>query len=72
MEEKYNQEVKGGDEQMVVEKIIPKTYVCERCGHEWFPRAPELPKVCPKCNSPYWDKPRKNQEPSNNKENGKE
>lgn len=33
---------------------------CERCGHEWLPRqqdAPE-PRVCPKCKSPYWNRPR--------------
>lgn len=34
---------------------------CTRCGHEWFPRTPEKPMVCPKCKSPYWDKPRKNE-----------
>jgi len=32
---------------------------CQRCPHEWYPRAPRLPKVCPKCKSPVWDKPRK-------------
>lgn len=32
---------------------------CLRCGHIWIPRKPQLPKVCPKCNSPYWDKPYK-------------
>lgn len=38
-------------------------YRCERCEHEWLPRAgktygKELPLVCPKCKSPYWNKPR--------------
>ena len=34
-------------------------YRCERCGHEWVPRErPEDPKVCPRCKSPYWDRPR--------------
>ena len=34
-------------------------YRCERCGHEWLPRDKEhAPKVCPKCKSPYWDRPR--------------
>ena len=33
-------------------------YVCERCGHEWFPRIDAEPRVCPKCKSPYWDRPR--------------
>ena len=36
-------------------------YRCERCGHEWIPRGPaeEEPRVCPKCRSPWWNKPRK-------------
>lgn len=28
-----------------------------RCGHEWIPRG-EKPRVCPKCKSPYWDRPK--------------
>ena len=32
---------------------------CERCGHEWVPRRDEEPRVCPKCKSPYWNRPRK-------------
>lgn len=31
---------------------------CERCGHEWKRRSADLPKVCPKCKSPYWNKER--------------
>ena len=46
--------------------IFQKTvwaFRCERCGHEWIPRKPwaegeRLPTVCPKCKSPYWNKPR--------------
>jgi DNA-directed RNA polymerase subunit RPC12/RpoP len=36
-------------------------YKCERCGHEWIPRGDveRDPRVCPKCKSPYWNKPRK-------------
>lgn len=34
---------------------------CERCSHEWIPKAAEKePSVCPKCKSPYWNRPRKN------------
>ncbi len=34
---------------------------CERCTYEWIPRDNESePKTCPKCRSPYWDRPRKN------------
>ena len=29
---------------------------CKRCNHTWIPRTPKMPKVCPKCNSPYWNK----------------
>jgi len=31
---------------------------CLRCGHEWATRQ-EMPTICPKCKSPYWDKERK-------------
>lgn len=35
-------------------------YRCERCNHEWIPRDSEQePSVCPKCKSPYWNRPRK-------------
>jgi predicted Zn-ribbon and HTH transcriptional regulator len=38
-------------------------YRCERCGHEWVPRDKEQdPTVCPKCKSPYWNKPRRDAE----------
>jgi hypothetical protein len=33
-------------------------FKCERCGHEWVPRDSEgEPKVCPKCHSPWWQRP---------------
>lgn len=41
-------------------KILMEGWQCERCGHKWVPReqdAPE-PRVCPKCKSPYWNRPR--------------
>jgi predicted Zn-ribbon and HTH transcriptional regulator len=31
---------------------------CYRCGHEWTQREEEKPRICPKCKSPYWDKPK--------------
>ncbi|MCJ7443057.1 MAG: hypothetical protein MUO26_00750 [Methanotrichaceae archaeon] len=37
--------------------IIPK-FECLRCGHKWIPRSDQKPTVCPKCSSPYWDKPK--------------
>lgn len=46
-------------------------YRCERCDHEWIPRAERTPTICPKCKTPYWDRPRErprrqtdNQEPT--------
>lgn len=37
-----------------------KGYKCERCSHKWIPRNKEEdPIICPKCKSPYWNKPRK-------------
>jgi hypothetical protein len=37
-------------------------YRCERCAHEWLPRQKdEEPRVCPKCKSPYWNRPRKDE-----------
>ncbi len=49
---------------MVVELRKVTVYVCERCGHEWIPRdalgdEQVMPTICPKCKSPYWNKPRK-------------
>ena len=43
----------------MAEKVPLMGYRCERCKHEWLPRNKEAPRVCPKCKSPYWDKPRK-------------
>jgi len=39
-------------------EVILRGYECARCGHKWVPRDDDKPKVCPKCKSPYWDKPR--------------
>ena len=47
-------------------QILVWGYRCERCGHEWVPRAKEQePRVCPKCKSPYWNRPRKAQSEAN-------
>ncbi len=41
-------------------EVLIEGYKCERCGHEWAPREKDqAPKVCPKCKSPYWDRPKK-------------
>ena len=35
-------------------------YRCERCAYEWIPKNfVNEPRVCPKCKSPYWDRPKK-------------
>lgn len=28
---------------------------CIRCGHEWYIRSANNPKVCPKCVTTYWN-----------------
>lgn len=34
-------------------------YRCLRCNYKWMPKKKNvMPKNCPSCNSPYWDKPR--------------
>jgi hypothetical protein len=40
-------------------------YKCERCAHEWIPRSvgSPPPETCPKCKSPFWNKPRKSMMP---------
>jgi len=45
------------------EKIRKLT--CNRCGWSWWPRSASPPGVCPACNSPYWDKPRRYDVPPN-------
>jgi predicted Zn-ribbon and HTH transcriptional regulator len=43
-----------------VAKIKMDAWRCERCGHRWVPRVmTKHPTICPKCKSPYWDKPRR-------------
>ena len=45
---------------MTIIEIKKKGFKCERCEHEWVPHnIKNKPTVCPKCKSPYWDKPKK-------------
>jgi predicted Zn-ribbon and HTH transcriptional regulator len=46
---------------MVLTTLKLKGYRCTRCGHEWVPRKNRAtePRVCPRCKSPYWNRPRK-------------
>lgn len=35
------------------------TLQCTRCGNVWAPRSfDQLPRYCPSCKSPYWNKTR--------------
>ncbi len=44
---------------------------CYRCSHEWVSSDKNnIPKVCPSCKSPYWDRPRIKPQ-KNNKNGGK-
>ena len=58
---------------MALKKATVWVYECLRCGHLWPPRIPQVPdakkppevgeepRVCPKCKSPYWNRPRRNE-----------
>ena len=47
---------------------MPKTtmtidvWECFRCGHKWIGKNSSKPIKCPKCSSPYWAKPKKDEE----------
>lgn len=43
-----------------MEAITIQQCACKQCGHVWFPRKPERPAKCPRCQSFAWDG---NQEP---------
>ncbi len=50
--------VKGTDNRDCPDYL--KGMKCHRCGYIWLRRQIEkLPVRCPKCKSPYWNKPRK-------------
>lgn len=44
---------------MCMGEVMLKGFQCDRCSHKWLPREDEIPRVCPKCKSPYWNTPRK-------------
>jgi DNA-directed RNA polymerase subunit RPC12/RpoP len=50
-------------------KVMLEGYRCERCSHQWLPRSTTEgdPTICPKCKSPYWNKPRINNKVNNPK-----
>lgn len=41
-------------------KVMVEAWKCGRCEHVWLPRKTTEgePTICPKCKSPYWNKPR--------------
>lgn len=40
------------------------TLLCLRCGHSWLRRClTKIPGTCPRCCSPYWNRPRKGEDP---------
>lgn len=47
-------------------KVQIWAWKCERCEHVWVPRNwDEKPRVCGKCKSPYWDRPRREKAKAN-------
>ncbi len=34
-------------------------FLCNKCGHEWWPRSDVLPVMCPRCKSYKWDEKKK-------------
>ena len=50
----------GSHISVVMSTVSLKGRRCQRCEHEWLPRnQDDEPRVCPKCKSPYWNKPRR-------------
>jgi len=40
-----------------------KSAKCAWCAHEWFPRSPQPPKICPVCKSINWQTGKGNRYP---------
>jgi predicted Zn-ribbon and HTH transcriptional regulator len=38
-------------------RVRVMTLTCQRCGHAWIPRVPDV-RQCARCKSAYWDTPR--------------
>ncbi|MEM3171947.1 MAG: hypothetical protein QXE82_00215 [Candidatus Nitrosotenuis sp.] len=44
-------------------KVVVEKLHCKRCHHEWWPEVDPTadkvkePKNCPRCKSPYWNRP---------------
>lgn len=49
----------SADEVEIID-IVVQGVRCQRCNYEWVPRnLDHLPQFCASCNSPYWDRPRR-------------
>ncbi len=58
---------------MALAKVTMWAFRCLRCEHVWLPRVQQVPdakkppdvgeepRVCPKCKSPYWSRPRRSE-----------
>jgi len=60
-------------EVMIIEVHVHKLN-CFRCGHKWIPRKEDV-RLCPKCKSAYFDRPKTDKENSlktNSKEKEKQ
>lgn len=42
---------------------ILRERICKLCGHRWFPRTLDRPRICPHCKSARWDVGRKYPKP---------
>ena len=42
-----------------MQRVAVWAFICERCLQPWLPRDMRRPRTCPKCKSPYWDRPRR-------------
>jgi hypothetical protein len=34
---------------------VIRQHTCLCCGHRWFPRTPDRPRICPQCKTARWD-----------------
>lgn len=53
--------VVSGGEAVGGANVLIIGHKCHRCSHKWVPERldfSKIPKVCPKCKSPYWDTPK--------------
>ena len=41
---------------MLDKKLIMDKFECGKCGHTWKQRGKNIPKKCPSCTNPNWNK----------------